>query len=94
MSARPTHAALLQYVDDEMLRAPLLFDQIVDGAIDHARKDLALMPPAQRATFGDLMQALLSQRARIGDYFLRSLREQVDTDLSRRSPGIPVKSTK
>jgi hypothetical protein len=94
MSARPTHAALLQYVDDEMLRAPLLFDQIVDGAIDHARKDLALMPPAQRATFGDLMQALLSQRARIADYFVRSLREQVDTDLSRRTPGSPAKPAK
>lgn len=94
MSARPTHAALLQYVDDEMLRAPLLFDQIVDGAIDRARKDLALMPPAQRATFGDLMQALLTKRARIADYFVRSLREQVDSDLSRRTPGMAAKPAK
>lgn len=90
MSARPHPTALLQYVEDEMLRAPLLFDQVVDGAIDHARKELPMMPPIQRSTFGDLMQALLAQRTRLSDYFIRSLREQVDGELTRREPkGLP-----
>ena len=73
-----------------MLRAPLLYDQVIDGAIDHARKELPMMPPIQRSTFGDLMQALLAQRARLSDYFIRTLREQVDAELTRREPkGLP-----
>jgi hypothetical protein len=90
MSARPISPALRQYVDDEMLRAPLLFDQLIDGVIDATRKGLAMMQPLQRSTVGDLMQALLSQRPRLGDYFQRALREQVDTELARRDPkGVP-----
>ena len=91
MAVKPSQqAALQQYVEDELLRAPLLFDQVIDGAMEGARKDLALMAPAQRSTVGDLMQALLSQRSRLGDYFMRSLREQVEGDLARRDPpGAP-----
>ncbi len=73
MAARPAQAALRQYVDDELLRAPLLFDQILENAITYARKQLPMMPPLQRSTFGELMQALLAQRSRLSDYFVRSL---------------------
>jgi len=72
-----------QYVADELLRAPLLFDQLLDGTLDFARKSLATMAPQQRSIFGDLMQALLSQRSRLGDYFMRSLQEQVGAGLER-----------
>lgn len=90
MAVRPSQSALQQYVEDELLRAPLLFDQVIDGANEAARRDLAMMAPAQRSTVGDLMQALLAQRARLGDYFMRSLREQVEGDLARRDPpGTP-----
>lgn len=76
--------AMQQFVEDELLRAPLLFDQLIDGTLDHARKGLAQMTPIQRSTVGDLMQSLMSQRTRLGDYFMRSLQEQVDAHLSRR----------
>ncbi len=90
MPARPISPALRQYVADELLRAPLLFDQLIDGALEHARKALPSMPPIQRSTIGDLMQSALSQRPRLGDYFLRALREQVDADLTQREPqGVP-----
>ncbi|MBL8307178.1 MAG: DUF1631 family protein [Rubrivivax sp.] len=93
MAVRPSSSALQQYVEDELLRAPLLFDQVIDGANESARRDLAMMAPAQRSTVGDLMQALLAQRARLGDYFMRSLREQVEGDLARRDPpGAPRQS--
>ena len=75
-----------QFVADELLRAPLLFDQLLDGTLDFARKSLPTMAPHQRPVVGDLMQALLSQRSRLGDYFMRSLQEQVDTDLARQAP--------
>lgn len=75
-----------QFVEDELLRAPLLFDQLVDGTLDNSRKSLPTMQPLQRSLLGDLMQALLSQRSRLGDYFMRSLQEQVDTQLEREAP--------
>lgn len=78
--------AMQQYVEDELLRAPLLFDQLIDGTLDHARKGLAQMSPIQRSTVGDLMQALMTQRMRLGDYFMRSLQEQVNDHLAQRGP--------
>ncbi len=86
MTVRPAPPALLQFVDDEMLRAPLIFDQLIDGTMEHARKGLATMPPVQRSAVADLMQALMAQRARLADYFIRSLQEQVDTELARNVP--------
>lgn len=80
--------AMQQYVEDELLRAPLLFDQLIDGTLEHARKGLAQMTPLQRSTIGDLMQALMTQRMRLGDYFMRSLQEQVDAHLAQRAPKV------
>ena len=83
-----------QFVEDEMLRAPLVFDQVIEGVFDHARKSLAEMTLAQRSTIGDLMQALLAQRARLGDYFMRSLQEQVESEMARREPKAIEKAVK
>lgn len=86
MGVRPISPALRQFVEDEMLRAPLIFDQLVEGVFEHARKSLAEMTPVQRSMVGDLMQSLLAQRARLSDYFMRSLQEQVDGELARKGP--------
>lgn len=86
MGVRPVSAAMQQFVEDELLRAPLLFDQLVDGTLDDMRKGLAQMTPFQRGTVGDLMQALLAQRTRLGDYFMRSLQEQVRPQLDSTAP--------
>ncbi|MBX3599764.1 MAG: DUF1631 family protein [Rubrivivax sp.] len=86
MPASAVSPALQQFVDDEMLRAPLLFDQLVEGTMDHARKALPALPPLQRSAIGDLMQALLQHQARLADYFMRSLEEQVRAELSQARP--------
>ncbi|MDO9075604.1 MAG: DUF1631 family protein [Rubrivivax sp.] len=86
MGTHRVSPAMQQFVEDELLRAPLLFDQVIDGTLDYARKGLAQMTPIQRSTVGDLMQALITQRMRLGDYFMRSLQEQVDAQLSQRAP--------
>ncbi|MDP2007383.1 MAG: DUF1631 family protein [Rubrivivax sp.] len=80
--------AMHEFVENELLRAPLLFDQLIDGTLDQARKGLAQMTPLQRSTVGDLMQALMTQRMRLGDYFIRSLQEQVDAHLAQRAPKL------
>ncbi len=72
-----------QFVDDELLRAPMLFDQLLDAAQDATRQGLAGLHGAQRNAVGELLQALQIQRLRLGDHFLRSLREQVQAELRR-----------
>ncbi len=89
----PTPAAKLtpamqQFVEDELLRAPLLFDQLVEGTLDHVRKALPSLPPAQRSAIGDLMQALLQHRTRLADAFLQSLQEQVQIELAQQPTAL------
>ena len=86
MAAKQASRALMQYVEDEMLRAPLLFDQVIDGSVEHARKSLPQLSPLQRSALVDLMQALQAQRVRLGEYFMHSLREQVAAELARGGP--------
>lgn len=78
--------ALQQFVEDELLRAPLLFDQVVDGTMDSARKALPALSSLERSLVGDLMQALLAKRTRLADYFVHSLTEQAQAELAR---GVP-----
>lgn len=94
MAATQVSHALLQYVDDELLRAPLLFDQLVEGTVDHARKGLAEMTPLQRSAVADLMQALQTHKLRLADYFMESLREQVSADVARHAPRSHAKTAK
>jgi len=75
--------ALRQYVDDELLRAPLLFDQTVEGAIEHGRRNLASMTSFERNAAGELMQVLVAQRARLADRFAQALRGQVAEELDK-----------
>jgi hypothetical protein len=75
--------ALKQYVDDELLRAPLLFDQVIEGAIDHGRRNLPAMSTFERNAAGELMQALVSQRGRLSERFVQSLRGQVAEELGK-----------
>lgn len=83
----PTASPLLQtFVDDEMLRAPLLFEQVLEGTHEAIRRALPSMNPLQRSALADVQQAMLRQRVSLGEYFMRSLREQVQAELSKRTP--------
>ena len=92
MALPPISPLLQQYVEDELLRAPLVFDQLLDAVIDDVRRGLPAMANPQRTAVADLMQALQTQRARMGDYFLHTLKEQVQAEMSRQpaKPHIPV----
>lgn len=86
MVTRGPSPGFLQFVDDELLRAPMLFDQLVDGTVDQLQRALPAMSPLQRSAVGDLMQALQPQRTRLADYFLRSLQDQVTGEMQRHAP--------
>ncbi len=86
MALPPASKLLLQFVDDEMLRAPLLFDQLLEAVQDSIRRALPGMNPTQRIAIVDLAQALVAQHHRMADYFMYSLREQVQAELVRNQP--------
>jgi hypothetical protein len=87
MSALHVPPRLQQFVEDEMLRAPLLFDQVIEEGQGRLRKSLPTLGPLQRATAADLLQTLQGQRQRIAGEFLRSLRAQVQDDLAWHQPS-------
>ena len=83
----PQVPALLQrFVDDELLRAPLLFDQVVEGALDRLREQLPTLQPGPRATVADLIHGLTGLRRRLSEHFVNSLREQAQDDLNWHAP--------
>ena len=84
--------ALQSFVDDEMLRAPLLFDAVLLAAAHAVRQALPRMPPGQRALHSDLVLAMQSHSQRLSEYFMRSLRGQVADDLAHRAPTAPNKA--
>ena len=86
MAPRPVPPGLLQFVEDEQLRAPLLFDQLIDGTLEHLRTSLGGMSPLQRSAIADLLHALPAHRARLAEYFMRSLQEQVQAEFERQGP--------
>ena len=86
MALPPVSPLFQQFVEDELLRAPLLFDQLVEATADVVRRSMASMQSVQRTAVGDLLQALKAQQARMGEYFMHSLGEQVQSELARLAP--------
>lgn len=83
MSApRPT-PALTQFVEDELLRAPLLFDQIMQGLGEQVQRHLPMMSSFQRSAAGEMLQTAQVQRTRLSARFVDSVREQVQLELNK-----------
>jgi hypothetical protein len=82
----PNLPSLQRFVEDELLRAPLLFDLLIDGMRDSLRSgQLVGLSPAQRATASDAITSAQRHRANMADYFMHSLRQQVQAELAQRS---------
>ncbi|MBK1615317.1 hypothetical protein CKO44_17805 [Rubrivivax gelatinosus] len=77
MSPPSIPAALQQFIEDELLRAPLLVDQVVEGTIDRLRQSLPTLAPQPRAATADLLHAIGSHREHLSDYYVRSLKRQL-----------------
>jgi hypothetical protein len=80
-------AALQRFVDDELMRSPLLVDQVIEAALDHMRKGMAGMMPHDRAVASDLLQSVLANRQHVLDYYMKSLSDQVLAELGRKGPN-------
>ena len=84
MAPVPVSPLFLQFVDDEMLRAPLIFDQLVDAVGDAVKRGMVSMSSTQKTAVADLFQSLQVQKLRMGEYFMHSLREQVKADTQKQ----------
>jgi hypothetical protein len=89
MPVMPVSEDMLQFVDDEMLRAPLLFDQLVEGTSDRVKKGMAGLTPVQRSSAAEMLHSLQGRRSVMADLFLQSLRQQVQAELQ----GLPSPAT-
>jgi hypothetical protein len=74
---------LQDFVDDEMLRAPLLFDQVVDAVVEQWRQ---AMGGGLRQTV-DTARVLQNQRSDLVSEAVRSLRRQVQANRTAAAPA-------
>lgn len=74
MSARPS---LHAYIDEEMLRAPMTIDLVIDAVVAQWR----LRPPPYSRVEGDPVRVLLRQRGEVVGTALRELRELAQAEL-------------
>lgn len=88
--------AFAQYVDDELLRAPLLFEQVAEGAVEQLRRGLPTQGAAERSATSDLIQAIGTHRAGLAQVFTRTLREMAAADRERQqaNPALQPKVRK
>ena len=72
-----------RFVDDELLRAPLVVGTVIDAALGDMRSGASLLPPRERGIAHEIQQRALSRRAQAVQQFVQSLREQVHAELGR-----------
>lgn len=77
MGGPPRPAALEQYVDDELLRAPLILDQLLDGVLADARAQRTASGPAERLALDDLLRDLPRHWGALGRRYVDALHEQL-----------------
>lgn len=73
------------FVDDELLRAPLVMEATLQGSIEALQKGPGVMGASERSVASDIIQRLSSHRPRMIDRYVASLREQVNAELSHEA---------
>lgn len=89
--APPSTASRRQYVDDELLRVPLVADQVFDATCDALQRAASGLRTSERAALEDLLAAALPQRARMVEGFVASVQAQVRAE--RRASGSSAPAT-
>ena len=80
-----TSIALQTFVDDELLRAPLVLEVALQATIDALQRGPAMMGASERSVASDIIHRLGTHRPRVIDRYVASLREQVRVELSRQA---------
>lgn len=87
--AQPISPARQQFVDDEMLRVPMVADQVLDATWSNLQNIAGTLNARERTVVADLLEAGVKQRSRLVDAFAESVRQQVHAELA----GTPLHPT-
>lgn len=79
----PIPDALQRFVDDELMRAPLLAEQVIEESLTTIRRDAQAMTPRERVLVADVQRSLLSNRPLVVREFVRSLTDSVQRELTQ-----------
>ncbi len=83
------HAALVQFVDDELLRAPLLAEQLAEETLHALRREPVTASSRVRAVAADLQRALQEHRPLLVREFVQALGAQVRQLLGTEPRPLP-----
>lgn len=75
-----------RFIDEELLRLPLLADQLIDAALVAMRQAMPSFSPQERSLNADLLKKTEQLRDRLGKAFADSVREQVAAEVSAEMP--------
>ena len=78
------------FIDDELLRVPLLAEQVVEATFEELRLAMAGAGPQERAVAADLMRTAEAKRAVLVKHFADSVRSQVRQELGIDPPDRPA----
>jgi hypothetical protein len=81
--------ALHRFVDDELMRLPMLADQVFDATWRDLNGAVPALGARERAIVGELLQVGQASRGRMVDRFVESVRTQVRTELATGKPPAP-----
>lgn len=90
MPSLKANAHLQQFVEDELMRAPLLVEQLLEGTLEQIGRALPGATPAERSLTNELVQHIQAQRQRLVQAYGQSLREQVTAELAGKAPAEPA----
>ncbi len=96
MDANRRPAAQQRFIEDELLRVPMLAGQVLDATLESLRTGAPSASPHERMIVADLARSVLAQRARLVDRFADSVRAQVipAQDRASRAAALqPVRAT-
>lgn len=79
----PTAAALQRFVDDELMRASLLAEQVVEETTMAIKRDAIGMGARERLLVGDVLRSLHGNRSLVVREFVRALTEHVQRELDQ-----------
>lgn len=83
---RTGHAARKQFVEDELLRLPMVADHVFDATWRALQDGLPSQGLQERGIAGELLQVGMSARRRMVDRFVQSVREQTSAELAGGAP--------
>ena len=82
MTRMSANAALQSYVDDELLRAPLLAEEVIEATLGALRAGGGSVGPRDRNPLGALAEKLHARRYLVVRAYVASLREQAQAALA------------